>query len=255
VGRLVGAVRGRRCGKCGGLRVDARNGPAMWHLTLLPLQSAPCCGKKRGLSPSKTPPHLLGGENSQRLRDVPHGTATSPARIPTKPHVPGVSWRPQPAPAATRRPGRTSDGRDAHESHHPDASRPGRESHRPQLSRRESHRPNTPPRIAPSPAVPATNRRPSRESRRPHPSPPQSPSLRPIAATHQSPSPRPIAAPATNRRPAPNRRPRPESPPPPRIAVPATNPRRRPAPAEPFPLNSDRRARFLGALIEGRLTP
>jgi len=27
------------------------------------------------------------------------------------PHVPGVSWRPQPARAATRRPGRNSDGR------------------------------------------------------------------------------------------------------------------------------------------------
>ncbi len=40
-----------------------------------------------------------------RLRDVP---APDPPRTP---HVPGVSWRPQPARAATRRPGRDSDGR------------------------------------------------------------------------------------------------------------------------------------------------
>src|SRR5262245_33343781 len=39
-----------------------------------------------------------------------------PVPVPTPPrtpHVPGVSWRPQPARVATRRPGRISDGRKA----------------------------------------------------------------------------------------------------------------------------------------------
>ena len=49
-----------------------------------------------------------------RLRDVPAPSS------PRTPHVPGVSWRPQPARAATRRPGRISDGRPL------SASRPGR---------------------------------------------------------------------------------------------------------------------------------
>src|ERR1700761_5844209 len=40
-----------------------------------------------------------------RLRAIPGPP------LPRTPHVPGVSWRPQPARAATRRPGRTSDGR------------------------------------------------------------------------------------------------------------------------------------------------
>src|SRR5882724_1320799 len=51
-----------------------------------------------------------------RLRPEP----VPPSR--PNPHVPGVSWRPQPARAATRRPGRISDGRDGR----------GQRPHRPQ---------------------------------------------------------------------------------------------------------------------------
>src|SRR6202000_3252278 len=46
-----------------------------------------------------------------RKRDVIGVSLTSSWPSLRNPHVPGVSWRPQPARAATRRPGRTSDGR------------------------------------------------------------------------------------------------------------------------------------------------
>ena len=52
------------------------------------------------------PTSLSGGTVTEvRLRA---GLPSHPHELP---HVPGVSWRPQPARAATRRPGRTSDGR------------------------------------------------------------------------------------------------------------------------------------------------
>src|SRR6202012_4911412 len=48
----------------------------------------------------------LLGNRHERVENVP-----DPAPSLVLPHVPGVSWRPQPARAATRRPGRSSDGR------------------------------------------------------------------------------------------------------------------------------------------------
>ena len=41
-----------------------------------------------------------------RTRDVPPGRCPATCQSPRKAHVPGVSWRPQPARVATRRPGR-----------------------------------------------------------------------------------------------------------------------------------------------------
>jgi hypothetical protein len=44
------------------------------------------------------------------------GSAHNATNLPRAPHVPGDSWRPQPARAATNRPGRTSDGRKRREA-------------------------------------------------------------------------------------------------------------------------------------------
>ena len=58
-----------------------------------------------------------------RKSGVRHGPSAPSLDLP---HVPGVSWRPQPARTATRRPGRTSDGRKGHEGRA--QLRPGRTS-------------------------------------------------------------------------------------------------------------------------------
>ena len=47
------------------------------------------------------------------LRRLPHEDSVPVPSPQRTPHVPGVSWRPHPAGVATRRPGRTSDGRGA----------------------------------------------------------------------------------------------------------------------------------------------
>jgi hypothetical protein len=66
------------------------------------------------------------GPDRARTRALPRGTATSLCRSPRNPHVPGVSWRSQPARTATRRPGRTSDGRHGRGSRRPQATLPAR---------------------------------------------------------------------------------------------------------------------------------
>ena len=64
----------------------------------------------------RTVPSLCRTVSSLR-RTVPslrRNRAVPAPASPRTPHVPGVSWRSQPARAATRRPGRTSDGRGGH---------------------------------------------------------------------------------------------------------------------------------------------
>jgi hypothetical protein len=87
------------------LRGDARIVTGIWDPRELPRRSGPCRGEKLSPYDSKSPRHLPGGGILPRLRGVPHGTASSLCRSPRNPHVPGISWRPQPARVARKCPG------------------------------------------------------------------------------------------------------------------------------------------------------
>jgi hypothetical protein len=78
------------------------------------LPSGPEYGRRHPESvdfPASSAPLRAGVPSLARGGDVSPTSLRPDARSPRNPSVPGVSWRPQPARAATGRPGRSSDGR------------------------------------------------------------------------------------------------------------------------------------------------